>query len=69
MNNVDFLQTYSEIAVAIIGFSGVVVALKGNSASEGEKITLSMLILFLGRQPSHWVLFHKFFLKLKSLEQ
>ena len=46
MNNVDFLQTYSEIAVAIIGFSGVVVALKGNSASEGEKITLSMLILF-----------------------
>jgi hypothetical protein len=46
MNSVDFLQTYSEIAIAIIGFSGVVVALKGRTASDGEKITLSMLILF-----------------------
>ena len=42
----DFLQTYSEIAIAIVGFSGVVVALKGSAASEKQKITLSMLILF-----------------------
>jgi hypothetical protein len=46
MTSVDFLQTYSEIAIAIIGFSGVVVALRGRDASEGQKITLSMLILF-----------------------
>ena len=46
MSSIDFLQTYSEIAIAIIGFSGVVVALKGSDVSEVQKITLSMLILF-----------------------
>jgi len=46
MNSVGFLQTYSEIALAVIGFSGVVVALRGRDASKGQKITLSMLILF-----------------------
>ncbi|MFT4799077.1 MAG: hypothetical protein ACJAYE_003060 [Candidatus Azotimanducaceae bacterium] len=46
MNSVDFLQTYSEIAIAITGFSGVVVALKGSDVSERQKITLSILILF-----------------------
>jgi len=46
VNSVNFLQSYSEVAIAIIGFSGVVVALKGRDASELQKITLSMLILF-----------------------
>lgn len=46
MSSIDFLQTYTEIAVAIIGFSGVVVALRGKQVNEEQRITLSMLILF-----------------------
>jgi hypothetical protein len=46
MNSVGFLQSYTEVAIAIIGFSGVVVALKGRDATELQNITLSMLILF-----------------------
>jgi len=45
MVDIDFLQSYSEIAVAIIGFSGVVVVLRKRH-DDTQSISLSMLVLF-----------------------
>jgi len=45
MVDIEFLQSYSEIAVAIIGFSGVVVVLRRRH-DEVQAISLGMLVLF-----------------------
>lgn len=50
MEPVSFLQSYAELAIAVVGFSGVVLVIQdGNDASSAfKKINMSMLIWFGG---------------------
>ncbi len=50
MEPVSFLQSYTELAIAVVGFSGIVLAIQdGNDGSSTfKKINMSMLIWFGG---------------------
>ena len=47
MDAVAFLQSYSEIAIAVVGFSGIVIALRSKERTEDRQdISMTMLIGF-----------------------